>query len=220
MGRNCSGVGCTDLDPGGCDGSRMTKSRPGHSGWLGREDKGRRQALKCYLECKSSFPLITWSSLQGGVQLLSLSCVAQESGMTMLRRQALPSVPPFIFCHQRLLCLAQLWRSEQCLLPSQVVPPIHVVLAPGAAWMTIPCSQAQPAQMLSPQECPSCCVLRLFDPLKAEGACRAFPGGSCAHGEHSHIHQLILAARDALCFPVPASWRIVATSLAMTEGKS
>lgn len=146
----------------------MTKSRPGHSRWLGREDKGKRQALKHYLECKSSLSLITWSSLQGRVQLLSPSCIAQGSGMAMLRRQALPSVPPFIFCPQRLLYLAQLWRCEECLLPCQVMPPIHVVLALGAAWMTIPCSQAQPAQMLSPHECPPCCVLRLFDPLKAE----------------------------------------------------
>lgn len=88
VGRNCSGVGCTDLDPTGCDGSRITKPRPGHSQWLGREDKGKRQALKHYLECKGTFPLITWSSLQGeGVQLLSPSCVAQECGMAVLRME-------------------------------------------------------------------------------------------------------------------------------------
>lgn len=195
MGRNCSGVGCTDLDPGGCDGSRITKSRPGHSRWLGREDKGKRQALERSLECKSSFPLILWSSLQGGVQPLSPPCVAQESVMAMFRRQALPSVPPFIFLVSRDSCF---WHScgdlKNACFPLRSCPS-HPCCA--GTRMTIPRSQAQPAQMLSPHEAPSCCVLRLFDPLKAEGVCRVFPG----LGEHSHIHQLILAARDALCSP-------------------
>lgn len=51
LGRNCLGAGYTDPDPGGCDGSRIIKARPGHSRGLSREDKGKRQALKYYLAC-------------------------------------------------------------------------------------------------------------------------------------------------------------------------
>lgn len=51
LGRNCFGTGYTDPDPGGCDGSRIIKARPGHSRGLSREDKGKKQALKYYLAC-------------------------------------------------------------------------------------------------------------------------------------------------------------------------
>lgn len=44
-------MGYTDLDPGGCDGSRIIKARPGHSRGLSRENEGKRQALKYYLAC-------------------------------------------------------------------------------------------------------------------------------------------------------------------------
>lgn len=58
---------------------------------------------------------------------MSPSCAAQECGMTMLRMEPTVlagfSLCASIFHLQRLLFLAQLWSSEKCLLPSQVMPP-------------------------------------------------------------------------------------------------
>lgn len=113
------------------------------------------------------------------MQLLSLSCVTQESGRITLRSQGLPSVPPFTFCLQRLLFPALLQRSED---PCSGHASQRAVLS----WhqeQTIFSSQAPPAQMLSLHNFHSRCVLRQFDHLKAMGAPRVLlGGGSCVHG--------------------------------------
>jgi len=62
------------------------------------------------------------------------------------------------------------FRLRPCL------PPGRVVLASGTAQITTSSSRAQLAQTLSPQDFHSRCVLRLFDALRAMGACRVFSG--------------------------------------------
>lgn len=97
--------------------------------------------------------------------------------MIILRSQALSSVPPLGFCLQRLLFWHRCRDLRNACFPLRsCLPPGHVVLASGTAQITTSSSRAQPAQTLSPHDFHTCCVFRLFDHLKAMGACRVLPG--------------------------------------------
>lgn len=111
--------------------------------------------------------------------LLSPSCVTRESRGNLAHQtgSSLCTSRCFFFVSRgscSWFCCRDL--RNVCFPLRLCFPPGRVVLAPGTAQITTSSSQAQPAQTLSPQDCHSCCVLRLFDQLQAVGTGRLLPG--------------------------------------------